>query len=63
MRGRPTVGFDMVQAVAPAVLNHRILLNYKARFNQVNSYTVIDELLRSLDETEMDLPGDVEIRA
>lgn len=63
MRGRPTIGFDMVQAVAPGVLNHRILLNYKARFNQVNSYTVISELLDSLAETEMDLPSDVEVGA
>ena len=63
VRGRPTVGFDMVKMVAPAVLNHRVLLNYKARFNQIDSYNVINELLNSLDETEMDLPDDMELSA
>jgi MoxR-like ATPase len=44
---------------APAVLNHRILLNYKARFDRMNSFAVIDSLLTSLDETGMDLPENV----
>ncbi len=57
--GRPTVGFEDVRAVAPAVLNHRVLLNYKARFDRVDSYTVIDTLLGSVKEAEIDLPDDV----
>jgi MoxR-like ATPase len=57
--GRPTAGFEDVRMAAPAVLNHRILLNYKARFDRVNSFAVIESLLSSLDETGMDLPGNV----
>lgn len=61
LQGRPTVGFNDVQAVAPAVLNHRVLLNYKARFDQVDSYAVIDGLMESLDETGLSLPSDVKL--
>ena len=59
--GRPTVGFEDVRAVAPAVLNHRVLLGYKAKFDRVDSYKVIDELLERVDEAGVDLPDDVEV--
>ena len=59
--GRPTVGFEDVKAVAPAVLNHRIILNYKARFDQVDTFAIIDELVGGLDEAGMDLPDDIEV--
>jgi MoxR-like ATPase len=59
--GRPTVGFEDVRAVAPAVLNHRVLLSYKAKFDRVDSYQVIDELLSNLDEAGLNLPDDVEV--
>lgn len=61
--GRPTVGFEDVKAVAFAVLNHRIILNYQARFDKVDIHTVIDGLLRSLDETGLNLPSDIQISA
>ena len=61
LRGRATVGFDTVKAVAPAVLNHRILLNYRARFNQLDTYAVIAGLLDSLDETGLELPRDMAV--
>ena len=35
LAGRPSVGFEDVRAVAPAVMNHRLILNYKARFDQI----------------------------
>lgn len=59
--GRPTVGFEDVKAVAPAVLNHRIILNYKARFDQVDTFAIINELVGGLDEAGMDLPDDIEV--
>ena len=59
--GRPTVGFEDVRAVAPAVLNHRLLLNYQARFDHVTSTVIVNDLLAQLDETAMDLPGDVRV--
>jgi MoxR-like ATPase len=38
--GRPTVGFEDVRAVVPAVLNHRLILNYKARFDNISTMTL-----------------------
>jgi len=58
---RPTVGFEDVKAVAPGVLNHRLILNYKARFDQVDSFKIIDNLITALDETGVDLPSEIEI--
>ncbi len=58
---RPTVGFEDVRAVTPAVLNHRLILNYKARFDSVSSFDVIDALLNELDEAGMNLPDSVQL--
>jgi MoxR-like ATPase len=43
---KPVVGFDNVRAVTPWVLNHRLILNYKARVDRVTSLDVISELLQ-----------------
>ncbi len=63
LSGRPTVGFEDVQAVAPSVLNHRVILNYQARFDGMDAFSVVDSLLKSLDETDLNLPDDLEIRS
>jgi MoxR-like ATPase len=60
LAGRPTVGFEDVKAVTPAVLNHRILLNYQARFDKFDTTMLVDDLLARLDETGLNLPADVE---
>jgi MoxR-like ATPase len=59
---RPSAGFEDVREVAPAVLNHRVLLGYKARFDRVTSFEVVDSLLESLDPAGLKLPSDVEVR-
>jgi MoxR-like ATPase len=61
MAGRPTVGFEDVQAVAAAVLNHRMILNYKARLDQVDAHALVGELLARLDAAGLDLPAGVRI--
>lgn len=61
LAGRPTVGFADVRAVVPAVLNHRLILNYKARLDQVDTFAVIRELLAQIDEAGMNLPRDLVI--
>jgi MoxR-like ATPase len=61
LAGRPSVGFEDVRLVAPAALNHRVLLNYKARFDRISSFQLIDDLLERLDEAGLDLPGDIEV--
>ena len=61
MAGRPTVGFEDVKAVAGPVLNHRLILNYKARLDQVDTFAVVGDLLSGLDETGIRLPSDIAI--
>jgi MoxR-like ATPase len=61
--GRPTVGFEDVKTVAPPVMNHRIILNYQARFDRVDTTTVVNDLLAKLDETGLKLPADVKLEA
>lgn len=61
LNGRPSVGFEDVRAVAPAVMNHRLILNYKARFDQVSEFAVVQGLLDSLDEADLELPADVQV--
>jgi MoxR-like ATPase len=60
--GRPTVGFEDVKIVAEPVLNHRLLLNYQARFDRMTPSKLVRELLGQLDETGLKLPADVELQ-
>jgi MoxR-like ATPase len=61
LAGRPTVGFEDVKAVTAPVLNHRLVLNYKAKFDGVDTQALIARLLSQMDETGIKLPRDVEI--
>jgi MoxR-like ATPase len=61
LSGRPTVGFEDVQTVAAPVLNHRLILNYKARLDQVDAFTLVGQLISTLDATGLDLPADVRL--
>jgi MoxR-like ATPase len=60
---RPTVGFEDVRQVVIAALNHRILLNYKAKFAGVDSAEVLQDLLKSIKETDLGLDQEIEIAA
>ena len=62
LSGRPTVGFDDVKAVTSPALNHRLVLNYKARFDGVSSRSIIANLIERMDETGIKSPRDVEIK-
>jgi MoxR-like ATPase len=59
--GRPSVGFEDVKLVAQPVLNHRLILNYQARFDRMTTSKLVTELLGQLDETGLNLPKDVEL--
>jgi MoxR-like ATPase len=61
LAGRPTVGFDDIKAVAAPVLNHRLILNYKARLDRVDAFAIGRELLSSIEETGLNLPADMKI--
>ncbi len=57
--GRPTVGFEDVAEVAGPVLNHRVILNYQARYDKVSTSHVVRSLLESLDAASLNLPRGV----
>ncbi len=59
--GRPSAGFEDVRFVAPAVLNHRLLLSYRARMDKVDAQSVLKNLLDNLKEVDADLPSDVKL--
>jgi MoxR-like ATPase len=61
LAGRPTVGFSDVRAVAAPVLNHRLILNYKARLDAVDAFAVVRALLDQIDEAGLNLPRDVTV--
>jgi MoxR-like ATPase len=63
LAGRPTVGFEDVKAVAAPVLNHRLILNYQARFDQMDTTKLVADLLARLDETGLKLPADLRLEA
>jgi MoxR-like ATPase len=59
LSGRPTVGFEDVRRVAGAVLNHRLILGYRAKVDGVTTDHIIRDLLAGIDETGIRLPDDV----
>lgn len=63
LSGRPTVGFEDVNAVAASVLNHRVILNYQARFDGVDTFSVVNGILAALDEADLNLPDDLEVQS
>src|SRR5262249_42529404 len=50
IRGKPNVGFDEVLAVAPDVLNHRLVLSYEAALEKATTLDVLKELLKAVPE-------------
>ena len=48
MRGRDYVLPEDIKAMAPRVLNHRIILNYEAEAEGITTATFIDELLKKI---------------
>ena len=48
IEGRPNASFEDVKAIAPAVLRHRMVLDYHARVDGRTTETVLDELLKEV---------------
>ncbi len=55
LRGRYNVACEDVRAVAPAVLRHRILLNYQAEAEKADSDQVIKQLIETVPEPKSGL--------
>jgi MoxR-like ATPase len=56
LAGRPGVGFEDVRAVAPAALAHRIVLDYRARLDNVRGVDIVTELLGAVPEIAEAVP-------
>ena len=61
LAGRPTVGFEDVQSVVHAVLNHRMLLNYQAKLDKIDSMTLVDIILKRIDPANISWPGELKV--
>ncbi|MDR0337425.1 MAG: AAA family ATPase [Planctomycetaceae bacterium] len=61
LAGRPSAGFEDVRFVAAPVLNHRLLLGYKARMDKVDTTMILKGLLESVKEIDTNLPSDIHI--
>ena len=48
-----------VRRVAFAVLNHRLILSYRARLDGIRTQQIVDDVLGGVDETGIRLPDDV----
>ncbi len=53
IEGRPSVGFEDVQKVFIPALNHRVLLNYKARFESLTSEILLRKIIANEKETDL----------
>ncbi len=49
-KGKPNVGFDEVKELAPAVLNHRLVLSYEAGLERVTADQLVSQLLAHIPE-------------
>ena len=55
LRGRYNVSCEDVRAIAPAVLRHRVLLNFQAEAEKVDSDQVIKQLIETVPEPKSGL--------
>ncbi len=60
LAGRPSVSFDDVKTVAPAVLNHRLILNYQARLERMTPERLIGLLLQRVDPAGIAWPAGIQ---
>ncbi|MCK5845499.1 MAG: MoxR family ATPase, partial [Victivallales bacterium] len=60
---QPAVGFDHVKRVAKEALNHRVLLNYKAKLDNISTFDLVDEILAGVDEAGVNLPDNLKVIA
>ena len=59
--GKPNVGFDELRQVAPAVLGHRLILDYAARLEGWTPQKIVTRLLETVPEITRALPPDLKL--
>jgi MoxR-like ATPase len=57
--GRVQAGFDSVKELFPAVMNHRLILDYSARIDGVTVDQVMDAIVTKVEEYSKSLPAGV----
>ena len=62
LAGRPTVGFKDVKEVFVPALNHRVLLNYKARFEGITARNLLEEILEKVSVADLDISDDISLK-
>jgi len=63
LAGRPSVGFEDVREVLVPALNHRVLLNYKARFEGLTTASLLEEIVKTVKETDLGLADELVVEA
>ncbi len=59
LAGKPNVGFDDVRAVTVPAMAHRLVLDYRARLDEIRAADVVSELLQRVGELEESLPREI----
>ena len=56
LNGRGAVSFEDVKRVAPAVLNHRLVLNYNAKLEKKSAAFLVEEIVKHVPCADSGLP-------
>ncbi len=56
LASRPNASTEDVRAVAPAILQHRIVLDYNARLEGASTATIIEKLLAQIPAHDLERP-------
>ena len=56
LKGRNAVSFEDVALVAPAVLNHRLVLNYNAKLEKMSGSLLAKEIVKRVPYADVELP-------
>lgn len=59
LSGRPTVGFNDVRAVFVHALNHRVLLNYKARYEGITTLNLLEDVIKQVQVADLNISDEV----
>ncbi len=61
LEGRPTVGFNDVKEVFVPALNHRLVLNYKARFDGVTPKGLLNKMLETVEISDLNMRSHIKL--
>ncbi len=61
IEGRPSVGFADIEAVAKAVLRHRIVLDYRAKSEKISTDDVIRIVIAATPALKNEVPGEASL--